>query len=362
MNLDELVGFVTAEVDERLFATGGQLYVSVGAEPLVDVGVGVDGVDRPVTEDTLFSVYCAGKPVFAVAVGALVDDGELSFDDRIGDVVDRPLHPEVGDLLVGQLLDHSAGLHDLDTFTYLGSSARVQEALVLSCRPPIGWRVGQHVGYCQITAWELLRMAVEDLTGQAAPDFVTKRILEPLGADTDVFIGGMSDAQFDRHRDRFGINIHLSGLAGDPMLTERNRRFRCVRSIAGGSSASARGLGRFYEALLGVAGGADGIVSAACLGGMTARQSGGVDALMGRECSYGHGFMVDLAGHDFGRRCGPGSFGHSGYGGMSVALCDPEVGLVVAFHFNGRVDSDTAVRYRRPALIDNIYRAVEELV
>jgi CubicO group peptidase (beta-lactamase class C family) len=173
-----------------------------------------------------------------------------------------------------------------------------------------------------------------------------------------VFVGGMSEAQFEQHRHRFGININLSGRSGDPMLIERNRHVRCVSSVAAGNSATARGLGRFYEALLAVARGADGAISPACLAEMTSPQCRGHDPMRGGECSYGYGFMVGLADHHFGRLCGPGSFGHSGYAGMSAALCDPELELVVAFHLNGRVDAETGVRYRRPALVENIYRAV----
>ncbi len=68
--------------------------------------------------------------------------------------------------------------------------------------------------------------------------------------------------------------------------------------------------------------------------------------------------MVGLPDHQFGRRVSDRAFGHSGFGGMTGAFADPAHDLVVAFHLNGRVDTESALDLRRPALVDGIYRAV----
>lgn len=358
MTCSDLEAFLAAEVDEGLFATGGQLYVSVGGDVALDLALGVDGLGELVDTGSLFSVYCAAKPVFVTALGCLFDDGELSLDDQLGHVVDESLPDELSSLVVGDLLNHTAGVHELDTYVFLASSEVAQRQLVRSDVPPPGWRVGRDVGYIQITGWELLGRAVQDLTGAPVNTFVRKRVIDPMGLDDDLFVGGMTEEQFSWHRERLAVNVHLSGIEGVPMLTERNRRFRCLTSPAAGSTANARGLGRFYEGLLVALTEDRGVVSSGCLKELTTVQSDGLDAVMGRECSYGYGFMVQLADHDYGRLCSPRSFGHSGYGGMSAAFCDPEFDLVVAFHFNGRVDAESAVKYRRPALVELIYRAV----
>lgn len=361
MSLADVEEFLAAEVTEGLFATGGQLYASVGGEVVSDLALGVDGVGASVKRDSLFSVYCAAKPVFTAALGCLIDEGELSLDDQVGHVVEEPLPHVLSSLVVGDLLNHTAGLHQLDTYTYLGSSGMAQRELVCADKPPLGWRVGNDVAYIQVTGWELLGRAVEDLTGDPVNVWVRKRVIDPMGLSGDVFVGGMTEEQFALHRERVRVNVHLAGTEGVPMLTELNRRFRCLVSPAAGSTANARGLGRFYEGLL--RGLADGeVVSSGCLGMLTSLQSHGLDAVMGRECGYGYGFMVQLADHDYGRWCSSRSFGHSGYGGMSAAFCDPEFDLVVAFHFNGRVDAASAIGYRRRALVEWLYRAVLDVV
>lgn len=350
MSTTELVAFLEDEAAERIFATGGQVYVSVDSVPVIDVAVGVDGVDRLVDVDTLFAVYCAGKPAFALTLAALVEEGEVSFDDRLGDVVDRPLPPTLAPLELRHLVAHTAGLHMLDAHTYLAATPSVRDELALANEPPLGWRQGVDVAYSQIGAWHLLAWAVEDLAGESVRAAVRRRALVPAGVGDDLFVGGMTDDEYTAHRGRLGVNAYLRGPVVDPILTERTRRFRCLDSPAFGSTASARGLGKLYEALVEMG-------DREVVRELVATHARGEDPVMGRTCAYGFGFMTELRDHDFGSLVGPRAFGHSGYGGMTAAFADPDHGLVVAFHFNGRIDADSALSYRRPALVDRIYRA-----
>ena len=190
-----------------------------------------------------------------------------------------------------------------------------------------------------------------------------RRVTGPIGLADDLVVGGMSDDGYAAARARLGVNAQITGLRTDPLLAERSRRLRCLPTPAIGNTASARALGRFYESVLGALASppqgplahspATGVLPA-----LVAPSSHGFDATMGRTCGYGHGFMVGLADHQFGRRVGPGAFGHSGFGGMTGAFADPDHDLVVAFHLNGRVDDQSALDLRRPALVDGIYRAV----
>jgi CubicO group peptidase (beta-lactamase class C family) len=358
VSLAALEHALATEAADGALATGGQLYVSVDNVSVLDLAVGVDGVDRPVDPDTLFAIYCAGKPALAVALATLVDAGELSFDDQVGHIVDRPLPASQASLRVDTLLTHTAGLHRIDARIYLASSTRQREALLRGSQPPPGWSIGEDVAYSEFAAWHLLALVVESLTGETARDVVRRRVLEPAGVGSDMFVCGMSDAEFDDQRERLGINIYLDGPSTDPILAERTRRLRCISSPTFGNTATARGLGRFYEALLRSYRDGGGPLPSHTLRSLTSRHSHGFDQVLGRRCGYGYGFMVRLEEHLFGRRCSPQAFGHSGYGGMTAAFCDPAHGLVVAYHLNGRVDAESAIGFRRPALVEHIYRSV----
>lgn len=362
LQLADIEEFLAREAEERVFGTGGQLYVSVDGTPVLDLAVGVDGLDVPVERDTLFAVYCAGMPVLALAVAALVGDGELSFDDRVGDVVDdRPLPDHVAGLRVDALLGHTAGLHRLSPVTYLASPPRAREGLALRTRPPDGWRPGD-VAYSEVAAWHVLGMVVEALAGEPTRAFARRRVLEPAGTGDDLFVAGMTDEEYDAHRGRIGVNAQVEGPRLVPLLGERTRRLRALSSPAIGNTASASGLGRLYEAVLAAirtppSGPLAGALPAGALAALVTPQSHGADPVMGRTCGYGLGFMVGLGEHDFGTRVGDGAFGHSGFRGMTAAFADPAHGLVVACHLNGSVDPGS-LGYRRPALVDTIYRAV----
>jgi len=361
--IEALLDQVIAEAAEGHFYTGGQLYVSVAGQPIVDLAVGVDALGRPVRTDTLFALYCAGKPVVATAVGCLIEDGELSLHDRVGDIVEDLDLGGTADLLVGELLNHTAGLHLINARHYLLCSERHRDELVAGCPRPRGWRTGADVAYSEVAAWHVLGWVINALAGETTRSLLRRRVLEPLQLDNDLFVAGMDDDTFATVRGRLGINIWLAGIRSDPLLIEQTRRFRCTPNLALGTTGSAQSLGRFYDGLRAIAsshgGGAqDVVLSMQTIRLLTTASSHGFDPIMQRECGYASGFMVGLEEHFFGRRCGPDAFGHSGNGGMTAALCDPARDLVIAFHFNGRVDAESAVMFRRPALLERIYSAV----
>jgi len=264
-------------------------------------------------------------------------------------------------------LNHTAGLHLVNARDYLICSERQRDSLIASSPQGSGWRTGLDVAYSEVAAWHVLGWVIETVSGETTRAFLQRRVLDSLAVHDELFVAGLDDQVYTARRDSLGVNVWLAGTTGDPLLIERTRRFRCTPSPALGTSGSARGLGRFYEGLQRIRGSTGELhalgpalspVSKDTLACLTLRASHGFDPVMGRACSYGYGFMTNLAEHCFGRRCSTYAFGHSGNGGMTAALCDPECDLVIAFHFNGRVDAESAVMYRRPALIDKIYSAV----
>ena len=253
--LAEVAERLAAEADERLFATGGQAYVSVGGRPLLDLAFGVDAVDTPVTPDTLFAVYCAAKPVFAVALASLIGEGELSLDDRLGDLLDgaapTPAAPQaLAGVTVGALLDHTAGLHRLSSTAYVASPPATRERLALSVRPTTGLGAGggrlQRGGVVAPP-----RPGGQALTGSSPAGLVRRRVTGPIGVADDLVVGGMSDDGYAAARARLGVNAQITGL----------RTTRCWPSAAVACAAcppppsatrpAPAALGRFYESVLG---------------------------------------------------------------------------------------------------------------
>lgn len=338
---------LAAELDERLFATGGQLYVSVGGQVVVDTAMGVDGLDRPVDQDMLFAIYCCGKPAVALAFATLVEEGEVSWDDELGDLLDAPLTDEIASVPIGCILNHTAGLHQLHPMTYMTLPSEARRMLLSTYRLPAGWQVGSQVAYSQSLGWHVLGMVLRSLRAEPVRELVRRRVLEPLGVAADMHVAGMPVPVFEAERGRIGVNALIEGRSRTPILSERLRRFRCLDDPASAATGNARALGRFYEGLLAILHGSDGPVAGDTLRELISPQSH----------FYGYGFMVRLADHGFSARCGSHAFGHSAYGGMSLSFCDPGRDLVVACHFNGWIDAESAVSWRH-RLIDQIYRSI----
>lgn len=72
-------------------------------------GVADASTEEPVTDETVFGIGSVTKAFTAAAVLHLVDDGRLSLDDRVGDVVPG-LGGPVADATLRQLLLHTSGL------------------------------------------------------------------------------------------------------------------------------------------------------------------------------------------------------------------------------------------------------------
>lgn len=362
MSLDSLVDHLRVEAEEGLYHTGGQVYVSIAGRPVLDVAIGVDGLGAPVDEDSLFVIYCSGKPVVALAIAHLVADGELSFEDQIGDVLDLPAGHPLAPVQMGSVMNHTCGLTSLNPLQYTSLlSVDPQQLLEDHCVPQPEWAPGVDLGYSQFLAWYVMGCVIERLQEQPLREFVRSRVLQPLGVTGDLLVCGMTADEYEDHRNRLRINVFLGEGKGHPSLVERTKRIRCLPDPSLGTVGSARGMASFYEALLGLLDEPlqdDGPPPfRAAVEQCTRTRSHGFDRIMQRECGYGYGFMTGLGDHGYGRYCGPAAFGHTAYGGMSAALCDPDRSLVVACHFDGRIDSETALIHWRPAFFEAIYRS-----
>ncbi|GGN03903.1 serine hydrolase [Lentzea pudingi] len=160
------------ELLERHQVPGAQLVVRRGGETTVSAaGVLRLGGD-PVTEDSAFPLGSITKPVTAMLVMALVEDGELDLDASL----EEHLGPVHRDRTARQLLSHTAGLpatlrEQDETLSRARWAARSHEAPF----PPGGQFSYSNAGY--VLAGHL----AEVITGMTWRDAVNAIVLEPLG-------------------------------------------------------------------------------------------------------------------------------------------------------------------------------------
>lgn len=160
-------------------------------------GYGVKDVRtrEPVDERTLFAVASTSKAFTAAALGMLVDEGNLSWDDRVTDRLPgfQLKDPWVTrEVTIRDLLTHRSGLPRGDRLWYASPFDREEVVRRVRYLDP-AWSFRSTYGYQNImflTAGELL----EEVTGVSWDEFLQKRIFGPLGMDaTTTTTRGMAD-------------------------------------------------------------------------------------------------------------------------------------------------------------------------
>jgi CubicO group peptidase (beta-lactamase class C family) len=183
-----------------LVARHGQV-VHRSTQGLKDIASG-----EPLAEDTIYRIYSMTKPVTAVAMMLLHDQGLWSPDDRIakhlsefadvqGPSGGAPAHAPTMD----ELMTHTAGFgygigmgpHDATDTAYLDAGvwkasdlaefSRRVAAIPLAYEPGSAWRYS--------LSMDLQGAIIERLSGQSLPEFMRTRIFQPLGmTDTDFYV------------------------------------------------------------------------------------------------------------------------------------------------------------------------------
>ncbi|EST35230.1 serine hydrolase domain-containing protein [Streptomyces roseochromogenus] len=318
----------------------------------------------PVETDTLWRIYSMTKPVTAVAVLLLAEEGGLSLDDPLhryvpafaepvvyesGSGTDMRTRPAAGPILIRHLLTHTAGLtfgfyhrHPVDAL-YRASGleysvppgADLAETVEVYARRPLQFEPGTQWNYS--VASNVLGRVIEVVSGRPLDTFFAERILRPLGmTDTGFHI---EPGQADRLAELYG-ETDDGGITPVPGLPVRGRpRFL---SGSGGLVSSAYDFHRFME-MLRRGGELDGVrlLSADSVALMTRNQLPG-DAVLrtfgapvhqepGND-GLGFGFNVSVV-TDPSRTLAPSSLGTYGWTGAATTAfwVDPAQELTVQF-------------------------------
>lgn len=149
-------------------------------------GYGVRQVDQPeaVDAETLFAIASNTKAFTAAGLAILVDEGKLSWDDRVHDYLpwfqlSDPL--ATADLRVKDLLCHRSGLGTFSgDLLWWGTSYTPRELLERARQLPPAGPFRAHYGYSNLmflAAGEMIQV----VSGQTWAEFTQSRLLSPVG-------------------------------------------------------------------------------------------------------------------------------------------------------------------------------------
>jgi CubicO group peptidase (beta-lactamase class C family) len=280
----------------------------------------------PMRVDSLFQIASMTKPITALAVMMLQEEGRLSIDDPVEKILPefrgqqlvksregaavtlgKPARP----ITVKDLLTHTSGLNggmppgfaDL----YSKRDRTLAEVVPAIAARPLEFEPGTKWAYCN-AGIDTLGRIVEVRSGKSFEAFLEERLFGPLG---------MKDTFFYPRSEHLGRIAKLYKKSGEGIApsdgflgSAMGGRFPLP---AGGLYSTAPDLFRLYRMLLagGQAGGRR-YVSAATLAEMTRNQTGDLRAGFTDGIGMGLGFQVVVKPVGVTEMLSPGTYGHGG--------------------------------------------------
>jgi N-acyl-D-amino-acid deacylase len=222
---------IVADLMAKWQIPGGQVAVTKDGRLVFAHGYGQADVDlkQLVQPDSLFRIASISKPITAVAVLKLAEEGRLDLDAKAFRILDHlkpptgaSVDPRMWDITIRELLQHSGGWDRTKSFDPMFISTKAAQAVGVappaSCETVIRYMLGQRLdfdpgtkyaysnfGYC------VLGRIIEKVTGQKYEDYVRANLLGPIGI-TDMRIGHM------QLKDRAENEVHYYDYLGAPLV------------------------------------------------------------------------------------------------------------------------------------------------
>jgi len=363
---DDLRSFLDYHLDVGLHH-GAQLAVYHEGECVVDFAGGVTGPDGdPTASDRRHVLFSCTKPFAGACLHRLVDQGRLSYDDRVREHWPSFADPDTAkaEVTVRHVLSHQAGLPAADV-DERPEDWRDWDAIRESVEAAdLAFEPGETAAYHALTYGWIVGELVRQVTGTPIDEYAAEHVFDPLGMD-DTAIGSADGdvatlvgfEPFDRCREPgVGLesmtNAEAAAAFNDPAV-----RGAVVPAATG--VGTARDMARFYACFAG-GGELDGtrLLSEETVERALERQVRvGRDGTLGVPRRYALGF--ERAGEvqdKYGTLAPERVFGHGGLGSI-VGWGDPEADLGVAYVTNG-IRDEYEHATRASTVADAVRRAV----
>ncbi len=309
-----------------------------------------------VSNDTLYAIFSSTKAITSAAAWLLIQEGKLSVDERVADII-----PEFGSngkdaVCVEHLLTHTAGFPQAPFLPsrFLDRERRLEYFAKWRLSSEPGSRFEYHPSSSMYAVADI----IERRSGLSYGEFVRERISLPLGLD-DLWCGlprdlhgrladivhvgeGMTDADYKA----MGFPKPPETEVTEDAVQAFNRPdFREAGIPGGGGTMTAGDLALFYQALLtGRSFDGEPVWKPETLQMAREVRTGELrDPVFGQLANRGLGVVI--AGDSqrnfrgFGHTNSAQAFGHGGAGGQ-IAWADPETGISLGYCTNGHDRND----------------------
>src|SRR5689334_19839271 len=180
------------------------------------------------TADTLFLLFSQTKVLTSAAVWTLVEEGRVSFMDKVSDHLPEFTARGKGDITLHQVMTHQGGFPSGDVSRETWTDHARMRAEV--CDFSLDWTPGSRLQYHPRAAHLVQAMVIEAVTGRDYRDVIRDNVLAPLGLAKDVFVG-VPQAEQGRCADTYAAESR-----------DNSPEFKAAGLPSGGGYATARGM------------------------------------------------------------------------------------------------------------------------
>lgn len=282
--------------------------------------------------ETIWLLFSQTKMLTMAGIWALVDDGRLSFTDRVSDHLPEFAARGKQEITIHQVATHQGGFpsSNITRAAWLDHAKMRAEA----CDFSLDWTPGTRLAYHPRSAHTVLAMVIEAVTGHDFRDAIRDLVLAPLGIANEVFVG-VPTAEQNRCADIY--------YAGETEANyDNSAEMRAAGLPNGGGFGTARGMAAFYQMMLGRGRlGSVRLFSPRLIDYVTRNQTGELqdETMTGIPMHRGLGpHMRGLSDRirGLGTNAHPDTFGHGGMG-TSYSWADPASGVSFTYLTNRTV-------------------------
>ena len=194
-----------------------------------------EGGTVPATNDSLFLLFSQTKVLTSAAAWTLIEEGKLSFMDKVADHLPEFAARGKADITMQQVMTHQGGFPSGDVTQASWTDHALMRQQV--CDFSLDWTPGSRLQYHPRAAHLVQAMVIEAITGRDYRDVIRERVIEPLGLSNDIFVG-VPESQQNRCADTYA-----------PEKRDNSAAFRAAGMPSGGGFATARGMAAFYQML-----------------------------------------------------------------------------------------------------------------
>lgn len=269
-----------------------------------------------VNDQTRFLIASLTKPIVAMAVLKLVEQGKLALNQRVSEIVPEFKGPGKKQITVKQVLTHTSGLPDMlpNNRELRAANATLDEFVKETAATDLVFPSGANAQY-QSMGYALLGPLISNLAGQPYADFLSSEIFQPLDMKRAAL--GLPEVELD------DPNIAESRVPDDQVGEDswnwNSPYWKTFGAPWGGMVATAEDLAKFCRCLLlnGKTQTGEQLFSAETIRMATTNRLNDfsdIPETIRRTRGWGYGWRMNWADHrgSFGDLLSPGTFGHWG--------------------------------------------------